>query len=120
MDEDTIDKFEDEFEMEEEGEEEDSTKRDGLADMMSKILNQKVGDKIPVLAKRKTAMMKEMEGTHIDADRQKKQRAEKRAEREKQLVVPDLSSADFERQLRKLATRGGLNSFSIYLLSFCV
>ena len=108
MDEDGFDNFEDEFDVEEENNDgEDVAKGDGLADMMSKILNQKVGEKVPVLAKRKTALMKEMEGSHVDFDRLKRQRAEKKAEKEKQLVVPDLTSADFERQLRKLATRGG-------------
>ena len=115
MDDDAIDTFEDEFDVEEEdndGDDDRATKGDGLADMMSKILNQKVGDKIPVLAKRKTTLMKEMEGSHIDSDRLKRQRAEKKADREKQLVVPDLTSADFERQLRKLATRGGTKLLS--------
>ena len=110
MDDDAIDTFEDEFDVAEEDNnsgDDAAQKGDGLADMMSKILNQKVGEKIPILAKRKTALMKEMEGSHVDSDRIKRQRAEKRAEREKQLVVPDLTSADFERQLRKLATRGG-------------
>jgi hypothetical protein len=110
MDDLTMDKFEDEFENEGDDDEsnEDVEKGDGLADMMSKILNQKVGDKIPVLAKRKTAMMKEVEGSRLDSDKSKRQRLEKKAEKEKQLVIPDASSADFERQLRKLATRGGL------------
>jgi Rrp15p len=109
MDDDGLDAFEDEFGNGEEDNDEmnNVSKGDGFADMMSKILNQKTGDKIPVLAKRKTALMKEMEGAHADTDRLKRQRADKKAEKEKQLVVPDLSSADFERQLRKLATRGG-------------
>lgn len=115
MDENDVDFLEDEFDVEEEDHDEinDNDKADGFADMMSKILNQKTGDKVPVLAKRKTALMKEMEGSHKDADRLKRQRAEKKSEKEKQLVIPDLSSADFERQLRKLATRGGI------LLLFC-
>ena len=105
------DDYDDEYDMEEE-EESGGVKRDGLADMMSKILNQNIGDKVPVLAKRKTAMMKEMEGKQGDTDRLKRQRIEKRAEREKQLVVPDHTSADFERQLRKLATRGVVALFN--------
>ena len=88
------------------------TKRDGLADMMSKILNQKIGDKIPVLAKRKTALMKDADGQHGDAEKMKKLRLERKAEKEKQLVVPDHTSADFERQLRKLATRGVVALFN--------
>ena len=103
--------YDDEY-MEEEEEGGGKVKRDGLADMMSKILNQNIGDKVPVLAKRKTTMMKEMEGKQGDAERLKRQRIEKRAEREKQLVVPDHTSADFERQLRKLATRGVVALFN--------
>ena len=90
-------------------------KRDGLADMMSKILHQNIGDKTPVLAKRKTTEMKEMQGKDENLSRIKRQRAEKKAEREKQFVVPDHTSADFERQLRKLATRGG-NLHNVFLL----
>lgn len=109
MDEGMNEIFDDEFDQGEAENDEigDIGKGDGFADMMSKILNQKTGDKIPVLAKRKTTLMKEAEGSHIDSDRLKRQRAAKKVEKEKQLVVPDLSSADFERQLRKLATRGG-------------
>ena len=111
-DDDAGDDYDDEYDMEEEEESGGKVKADGLADMMSKILNQKVGDKVPVLAKRKTAMMKEMEGKQGDTERLKRQRVEKRAEREKQLVVPDHTSADFERQLRKLATRGVVALFN--------
>jgi hypothetical protein len=32
--------------------------KDGLADMISRILNQQTADDVPVLAKRKTAIMK--------------------------------------------------------------
>jgi hypothetical protein len=105
---DEDEEFEDDY-----GDEEEREPRgDGLADMMSKILNQKVGDKVPVLAKRKTTEMKELEGRHEDVERIKRQRVEKRAEREKQLVVPDHTSADFEKQLRKLATRGVVALFN--------
>ena len=113
--------FYDEFDQGEAEDDEigDVAKGDGFADMMAKILNQKTGDKIPVLAKRKTALMKEAEGSHIDSDRLKRQRAAKKVEKEKQLVVPDLSSADFERQLRKLATRGGNVEVMTLLVSSC-
>lgn len=113
--------FYDEFDQDEAEDDEigDVAKGDGFADMMAKILNQKTGDKIPVLAKRKTTLMKEVEGSHIDSDRLKRQRAAKKVEKEKQLVVPDLSSADFERQLRKLATRGGEIEFMGFLVSAC-
>ena len=53
MDDDAIDTFEDEFDVAEEDNnsgDDAAQKGDGLADMMSKILNQKVGEKIPILA----------------------------------------------------------------------
>jgi TATA-binding protein-associated factor Taf7 len=87
--------------------------KDGFADMMSRILNQtaKAGDKsdehIPVLSKRKTAMMKEIEDESTEKARAKKLKLEKKANKEKHLVVPDVSTADFERELKRLATRGG-------------
>lgn len=82
-------------------------KVDGFADMMTKILNQKIPGKVAVLAKRKTQIMKDIEGDKGDKERLKRLRMERKAQREKQLVVPDQTSADYERQLRKLATRGG-------------
>jgi ribosomal protein L18E len=60
-----------------------------------------------VLAKRKTAMMKDMEADKANMKRIKLARIERKAEQTKQLVVPDVTTADYERQLKKLATRGG-------------
>lgn len=51
--------------------------------------------------------MKDIETVHKDTSDMKKLRHERRLERAKQMVVPDASTADFERQLKKLATRGG-------------
>lgn len=51
--------------------------------------------------------MKDIEGVHKDNHDMRKLRAERRVERTKQMVTPDASTADFERQLKKLATRGG-------------
>lgn len=79
-----------------------------------------------MLAKRKTALMKEMEAAKRDKERLKRQRQLKRERvtRQMQLLGPEHSSfggglvdssstADFERQLRKLATRGGESTDSI-------
>ena len=52
-------------------------------------------------------MMKDMEGVRAEARRIKKLRLERRAESVKQNVAPSAPTADFERQLRRLATRGG-------------
>lgn len=86
--------------------------QDGMADMMSKILNQSVGAKIPVLAKRKSNIVKEIEQDKAELLRLKRQKAERKAEKTKQMVVPDQTTADFERQLRKLATRGVVALFN--------
>jgi hypothetical protein len=61
------------------------------------------------LAKRKTTLMKEMEGSAEEKERLKRQKVERKLEKEKKMMAPDVSpaSTDFERQLRKLATRGG-------------
>lgn len=66
-----------------------------------------VVNQVAVLAKRKTPLMKEIEGANKDGNDMRKLRAERRQERSKQNVLPDSSTADFERQLKKLATRGG-------------
>ena len=87
---------------------EEGNNNDGLAEMMSKILNQKVNNnKIPVLAKRKTAIMKEIADQSQFKEENKVLRLERKRKREKFLAVPDHLSTDFERQLRKVATRGG-------------
>ena len=40
----------------------------------------------------------------------------KRIERERQLVIPDESNIHYERQLRKLATRGVVGNYIIIIL----
>ncbi len=84
-----------------------SAVNDGFAEMMTKILNQKVDHKIPVLAKRKTSLMKEHEATSQMKVERKQVRVERVLKRERFLVVPSPLNLDFERQLRKVATRGG-------------
>ena len=64
-----------------------------------------------MLAKRKTAIMKELETEYADRDRLKKLRIERREQRVKHLVIPDHTTLDYERQLRKVATRGGRLSY---------
>ena len=86
---------------------ETSNKNDGLAEMMSKILNQKVTNKNPILAKRKTAMMKEVENENLNREDVKQNRMERKMKRDRFLVPPDPLTNDFERQLRKVATKGG-------------
>ena len=105
------DEDEDENELDE-GEGEQAAKKDGMAEMMSKILNQSVNSSNPVLAKRKTAIMKDMEESKEDNERLKRLRAQRKVDREKQIVIPDAGTADYESQLRKLATRGVVALFN--------
>ena len=82
--------------------------KDGMADMMAKILHQQVDrGKIPILAKRKTTIMKELEKEKTADDKLKLAHKQKQQERNKFQIVPDHTMTDYERQLRKVATRGG-------------
>ena len=49
-----------------------------------------------------------MEKEKEQQKRLKEIRLERKVRRERQLSLPDSSTADFERQLRKLATKGGV------------
>ena len=51
--------------------------------------------------------MKEMEADKENKERLKKQKVERLAEKEKQLIIPTIMTTDYERQPKKLATRGG-------------
>ena len=86
--------------------------KDGMGDMLFKILHQSIPGNNPVLAKRKTTIMREMEESKDDRDRLKRQRVQRKTEREQQLVVPDATTADYESQLRKLAIRGVVSLFN--------
>ena len=68
-----------------------------------------------MLAKRKTAIMKEMEADKANKERLKKMKVDRIAEKEKQLIIPTIMTTDYERQLRKLATRGGDSNLTVLL-----
>ena len=59
------------------------------------------------MAKRKTPLMKEIETDRQDQVKLKKMRLDRKKDKMKQMVVPTSATNDFERQLKKLATRGG-------------
>lgn len=61
----------------------------------------------PVLAKRKTKAMKEMEQASVRRAEARGKSAARRANLTQQFVIPDHTTTDFERQLKKIATRGG-------------
>lgn len=61
----------------------------------------------PVLAKRKTKAMKEMEEASAKRAESRGKSAARRANMTQQFVIPDHTTTDYERQLKKIATRGG-------------
>jgi hypothetical protein len=87
---------------------------DGFADAMSRILSSNIpkAHANPVLAKRKTTLMKQIEGDREDQQRVKKLRAKRLVERDRHMTVPTVLSQDFERQLKKVATKGVIALFN--------
>lgn len=61
----------------------------------------------PVLAKRKTQIMRDQEAHQQGKEAEKKRRLSNKASRERQMKMPGVDTLDYERQLRKVATRGG-------------
>jgi len=61
----------------------------------------------PVLAKRKTKFMREAEGAKKKAKEERKVAALKHAQLDRQFYIPDHRDMDPEKQLRRVATRGG-------------
>lgn len=86
--------------------------KDGMADVMARILSQEVKKKAPVLAKRRTPLMKDMEKEKRERHRAKEAAEEKRAALNHQLYVPDHKDTERERQLRRIATRGVVALFN--------
>jgi Rrp15p len=80
----------------------------GMGDVMARILGQQLTtESAPVLAKRRTKAMKEMEAESVRKAAAVARRAERRAQQTQQLHIPDASTMEHERQLKKIATRGG-------------
>jgi len=84
----------------------------GMADVISKVLNQRIKSKNPVLAKRKTKIMKDIEATELEEKTVKETAKERRKKRQQQLSIPDHTTMDYERQLRKIGTRGVVTLFN--------
>lgn len=93
---------------ENEEEEEEELDAVGFGDAMSKILGQSVaGDAQPILAKRTTARMREILADKQGSKTARVSAAEKREKEQKDMVVPDHSTAVLDRRLRGIATKGG-------------
>ena len=92
---------------------EDGDKVDGFAAALQGILRANIGDKkVAVLAKRKTARMKEIMKEREERN-QRKQAAQQRRERKHAvMVIPDVSTNAKERVLKKIATKGVVALFN--------
>ena len=60
--------------------------------------------------------MKELEKEYADKDRLKKLKQSKKEARDRHLTLPNPFTAEYERQLRKIATRGGKSIKKTYSL----
>lgn len=110
---DSVDSASSHSDSEGEDEEEDEVgAKDGMADMMSKILNQKTTKDVPVLEKRKTTIMKSIDAERGERSELKKAQAAKSLIRTRQLSQPGHSNPEKERSLRKLATKGVVALFN--------
>ena len=81
--------------------------KDGFADAMSRILGQSVSTSVPVMAKRSTSQMKAITQTNREKGELREKRLKRLAERDKQMVKPTVLQHDKEKQLKRIATRGG-------------
>ncbi|KAL3670789.1 hypothetical protein V7S43_003975 [Phytophthora oleae] len=85
----------------------------GFGDAMSKILAQNVaGDAQPILAKRTTARMREIQSDKMETKTARLSAAEKREREQKDMAVPDHTTAVQDRKLRMIATKGVVALFN--------
>ncbi|CAM9820232.1 unnamed protein product, partial [Choristocarpus tenellus] len=86
----------------------------GMGDVMARILGQKLENRTqaPVLAKRKTKVMREMEEDAVKRSDARGKAAAKRAKLTTQFHVPDHTTTDYERKLKKIAMRGVVALFN--------
>lgn len=85
----------------------------GFGDAMSKILGQNVAeDALPILAKRTTARMREIQSDKKETKTARLSAAEKREREQKDMAVPDHTTAVQDRKLRMIATKGVVALFN--------
>lgn len=89
--------------------------RGGMADAFSRILSQRLPEACadaPVLAKRKTKQMKEAEAERAEVKRLRLERIARRKVKEVGMHTPDHRDIEYERSLRRVATRGVVALFN--------
>lgn len=85
----------------------------GFASAMGKIMARDLSGKAtPVLAKRKTTQQKQADKAAVAVKEDAKKNKAKKKLRKAHLVAPDPLQADFERQLRKVSTKGVVALFN--------
>ncbi|RLN51546.1 hypothetical protein BBJ29_008635 [Phytophthora kernoviae] len=85
----------------------------GFGDAMSKILGQNVAeDAQPILAKRTTARMREIQSDKKETKTARLSTAEKREREQKDMAIPDHTTAVQDRKLRMIATKGVVALFN--------
>uniref|UniRef100_K3W9B8 RRP15-like protein n=1 Tax=Globisporangium ultimum (strain ATCC 200006 / CBS 805.95 / DAOM BR144) TaxID=431595 RepID=K3W9B8_GLOUD len=97
------------------GDDEDDEELDavGFGDAMSKILGQNVAeDAQPILAKRTTARMREIMEEKKVTKTARISAAEKREKEQKDMIIPDHTTAVQDRRLRMIATKGVVALFN--------
>ena len=88
----------------------------GFGDAMNKLLTQNVADDMqPILAKRTTARMREIQSDKKETKTARLSAAEKREREQKDMALPDHLTATQDRRLRMIATRGGEREREVYL-----
>ncbi|CAI5709952.1 unnamed protein product [Peronospora destructor] len=80
---------------------------------MNKILTQNVAEDVqPILAKRTTARMREIQSDKKETKTARLSAAEKREREQKDMALPDHSTAGQDRKLRMIATKGVVALFN--------
>lgn len=87
-----------------------------LGSIMSKILKTKTNE-TPVLSKRK-AVERKLEEEVLERRARRLVRQELKEKRDSAHVTPDITTANYEKGLRKFATRGGSSFFPFYNSKF--
>ena len=84
-----------------------SSSGNGFAAAMSKVLGRTVTKSNPVLAKRHTAAEKIVAKEKQETKVAKLKTRDKKLARRAHMQLPDVTKQDYERQLKKVATKGG-------------
>jgi hypothetical protein len=89
-----------------------NNQQDGFANTILNLLKQDTGKKPPVLSGRKTTLMKQITEHKTQSKSLERKKLEKRRKLEEKIMHSDEINVEFERQLKKLATKGVVALFN--------